>query len=542
MKQFIPFILIYLFLINCQNKLQTGNYKILETIQNEENVEQYRRANFDREYPLSMMFGHHNIRILNDDLIRIALASSEDEILVYNITKDTLSKILINTNEILQYKISQIYFHNYDSIFIFFNRDHLMRNRYTQLINITFDFILINSDGELINTYSLDSVPYTKEKGRYNVIVMKSKYLTQNQIYDNILLIPFTIYLPKNSQPRFNEFWPKMLCKYNLSTKEITMLNVRFPEEDIGKHFAKKVTESTIDFEFKNDSTIYYVHQYSPTIYEYDFIKDKLIRKFEFSDQEFYCNHKFIDSMVIDNETTQSLFNAPFYVQDENIYLRQIEIRKYKDYKSKILTQIFDTNMKLLGYSLSDSNYSSLYSSHGKLCKTKLFTQEVFNQTLGHPKILSINEIESKYFNKIYSTKTKEPLIMGLNNRIIIYLDKYKLVPNSKTILINTNSICSSCIKELMEKLVNNLDMFEENNITYFFYGDDQKIADRIIENYKIPKTKAVFLEYSTAYKQYINNDETQLYYFIKHDGKSGFKIDQVSFKDIKSKLDEFVN
>jgi hypothetical protein len=527
------------FLFSCKNN--SDKLKILEFQESNINQEEMNISKFYESNSLSMMFGHHNSRYIDNRVYRISLSAKNDKLFIYNATDDDLNTIVLDST-FPKFNIDQIYYHNKDSIFIFYVREHLMRIEFYDSIDIDFDFVLIDSKGKIKNKYSLDKVPYIHKVSINKMGFLKKNFITENQIVNNSILLPFTFYKPRCFDEGFEDFWPEMLCKYNLKTKELEMLNIRFPEEDIGKYVAQKVVEPTIDFNLINNGNILYVHQYSPSIYEFNIEENKLMRKIDFNKFQFN-NRLFEDSSAIDQSSTQVRFYAPKYLSGDEMYIRDIEVLVYKDYQRFRVVQFFDREMKLLGYSFADSVYSFIYKSGNKLCGKKVESGEAKNISICGSHFLSLSEIEEKILKQKKEAKSgdKQKYILDINSRLLVYSNKLKIKPGSKVVLINSDFICSSCIKELFQTLSENEERFVEKNVFYVFYGDDSKLADDIVNNYKLNDSKSIIKEFSGLYQELIEKKERNKYYFIDYKINGDVEVVPSDYKDVPKNLYEFL-
>jgi hypothetical protein len=539
-KKIIVFIITSCVICSCSNR-NSGKFKILEFKENGINQEENNISWFYENYSISMMFGHHNIRDIDNKLFRVSLSAKNDKIYIYNSTDDELNTIVFDSTY-PPYAIDQIYYHNKDSLFIFYVREHLMRTEFYDSIDIDFDFILIDSKGKIINRFSLDEVPYIHKVDINKMVFLKKNFITENHIINSSLLLPFTFYTPNSFEKGFKDFWPRMLCKFDLITKEVEMLDIKFPEKDIGKFFAENVIESPIDFNINHKGTIYYVHQYSPTIYEFDIKKNKMIMSVEFEDFPFN-NTLFNDSASVDEKSTQSRFYAPKYISDIDLYIRNVSVVVYKDFKEFRLVQIFDNEMKLLGYSFADSVYSFIYKSGNRLCGKKLETGEVKNISICGSHFLSITEIEEKILKqkKEVETENKQENILDINSRLLVYSNKLKIKPGSKVVLINADFICSSCIKELFQTLCDNSERFKKKKVFYVLYGENSNLADNIVENYKLNDSESIIKEFSGLYEGLIEKEERKKYYFIDYKVNGEVKVVSCEFKGVPKNLYEIL-
>ncbi|MEA3496375.1 MAG: hypothetical protein U9R42_10110 [Bacteroidota bacterium] len=543
MKKTDILLILLLIITSCKSQNNTIEFKVFETEVGSINNVNENKSKFFDNYSLSMVLGHHNYRLLNDELYQISLSANNKNIYVYNATKDSLIIVPLKNDSIPNLPIEQIYYHNQDSVFIFYDRSTLMKIEFEKSVDLKIDFLLINSKGVVKNYFSLDDVPFIHYRSPDKMIMKRNHLIQENQIIDNCLIIPFSIYRPNPSQWDFRSFWPKMLCSYNLKTKKVLMLDVKFPEEDIGKFYGKRVLETTIDFRFNHRGNIYYVHQHSPNIYEFDVKNNKLLNIIKYPENLFYNNKGFLDSTLVNDSLTRSDFYAPVYYKKENVYIRKISLEAYKDYMKLDFVQILDKNLNVLGYSFADSLQSSIYVSGGALCRFNMQDRVTYNHSLGQTKKMKLNEIENEFFKKKIKAKKKKKNLLNISieDRLFLLIKELKIAPGSKVITINTNRTCSTCIKFLMEMLKENIKKFEEENIYYLFTGYNKSFTNKILKNYKIPETKVVILEYSGKSFKYIYDDERNYYYFIDYSSDGKFEIEKANFREVSAKMEVLI-
>lgn len=133
-----------------QKRIENSFLTLSYTVLKEDQAEEYFEC-FMNNHALSMWFMHNCHQTVDDTLYFVALSSKEDTLYVYNYRSYQTKNILLNTTP--NYPINFIYYHNHDSVFIFYNR------RYTyNKTDRAFDFILINGSGNVINKYSLNDI------------------------------------------------------------------------------------------------------------------------------------------------------------------------------------------------------------------------------------------------------------------------------------------------------------------------------------------------------------------------------------------------
>jgi len=538
MKQALYILALLLLFPGCSQK--NKRYPVISTIDGKENISVRNINDFYKHYTTSMMGGHLNRITIKDSVIQITLSGDGKEIYVLNTFSNKVKTISLRNERIPTIPIDQIYYHNHDSIFIFFNRSAIKRLEYEQNVDVAMDFILIDSKGNVKNNYSLDNVPYIFNGRKYKSILPRNRFIKENQILGVNMYIPFFIYNPRPYQPGFNEFDPQLLCEYNLETKKIRMLNVRYPKEDIGKSFGPHVTESVPEFIFnKKKDKIYYVFHESPDIFELDIKANRITKVYRFDKDNFFDNTYYYDSNQVNDSMVQTLFYKPEYSAVKDIYIRNIDIRNYKNYKKKVITQIFDNKMNLLGYSIADTSIYFLYVLNGEICLTSKSGGKSYFQSLGKTRKMKVQEIEQRYFEvePVKVKKSRSSKIMGLDSRLLVYLINLKIPFGSKTVVVNMDRICSSCVEILFENLKNRMTEYEEKKIYYVFYGANKDFAKEMLSNYKIPQTKLVVIDNQNKFVDYLSKEDFDYYFFIKTSTDGQINYVKSDFKEVGENL-----
>jgi hypothetical protein len=445
---------------------------------------------------------HYAFSCYHGEYITTFLNQGGDSIIVYN------GKAVLGIKIPFKFKvpISSLYFHNYDSIFVFLDREFVSMYS-TDTFRID-DFILINSEGKLIDTYSLNGFPYIYN-GQLNPMVYLKKTFVKNRRFKNgYLYLPFSIYLPRISDKKIRNLELSLLCKYDLHSHVFCPLKIDILEEDIGIQYSENVAANSIDFYLLNDNTIIYAYDYSPKIYGYNLLKDSAYLVFEARDFPF-CN----DSINPNNHFSV-LFSCPVYNRKYKKFTRLVKVKGYKDYQDFEFTQIFDSSFISLGYVFSDSGMTSINTNAQEEFivsdKTDKYLSYLIN--LGKTSRKTLPEIESDFFVLKHSNKrvrdNRKIFNKSYEERLLEYIKSLNLKDAEKIVLINTDILCSHCIDYLMGKLKENADLFVKQRIKYVFYGDNLRFAEEIMKDYQIASFDLVFIDSKNSYISFIKPEE----------------------------------
>lgn len=227
----IPLLLLLLNLGSCNSQSNQNKIKILIPQKEFSDSVVYRQSSFYRENPVSMMWNNMAFCDYNGKRINLHINQSNDSLYIFNASDG------IDTRLKLPFKISMpvrgLYFHNYDSIFVFFDREFVVKMR--NFGNEMDDFIIIDSSANVNGRYVLDDIPHIYNGQLDPMIFYSRASFSGSMIIGNILYIPFAIYRPDVENISLMNLHLKLLCAYNLDRKEIKMMNVEFPMQDIGK-------------------------------------------------------------------------------------------------------------------------------------------------------------------------------------------------------------------------------------------------------------------------------------------------------------------
>ncbi len=501
-KEFLLFIVVSVLLISCKNGNNGEQINILSFIKTSKiDSSLFLRDKLLSRVNRSLDAQHYAFSHYHGDDITTFLNQSGDSVIIYN------GKSILRVKIPFKFRvpIASLYFYNYDSIFVFLDREFVSRYS-TESFQID-DFILINSRGKLIDTYSLNGFPYIYNGQSNPMVYLKKSFVKNCRFRNGSLYLPFSIYKPSIHDQRTKELKFSLLCKYDLKHHSFRPLSIDLPPDDIGNHYAKNIAANSIDFYLLNDTTIVFTYDYSPIIYAYNLLRDSSYIVFEDADFPFRND-------TIKGSRTSVVFSCPVYNSKYKKFIRHAKVHAYKNYQSFEVAQIFDSSFISLGYVFSDSSMTSINTNAQEEFIVSDKTDRYLSYLIKLDRISnkSLNEIENDFLVIKHSNKEKADVQKLLNKtyekRLQLYINSLDLINTHKVVLINTDIICSHCIDYLMGELKKNADLFVKQRIKYVFYGDNLRFAEEIMKDYQIVSFDLVFMDSKNSYISFIKPEE----------------------------------
>ncbi len=461
---------------HCQSN--DKSFSIIDFKGLEKNEKNYYLDSFINNTNLSFYGGHDCFNTINDTIYNAWLSANSESLYVYNLENGEIK--VIKLDSIPKYSIAYLYYHNHDSIFIFYKRVYI--NNET---NNTFDFILINGKGEVLNTYSLNDVPYIY-KGRRNYMIEYSiQDISESRIIDDNLLISFSIYSPTTYDPEFTNFNPKLLCLYNLSSKTFKMLNVKFPKQDIGKKFSTDCLSWSYNIFYDKNQNLCISFPYSSNLYTYDMALDTMIlinchKEHTFDNFDSASRKKNVDYMNV-------RFDKPIWDVKNYCYFRRFSIWNYKTYPPALVLEKLDSNFNHIAYIISNKYFDTPFLLNNSLQAYSKYKNVSYNIEL----VNKTKEIKWNDFEKNHLTPTKKTPMkkLGLSS----YLKKLKIPINSLVVIIDLTYPCGSCLEYLMTYMNENIELFSKNNIYYILYENSSTdFSQTLLRNHGLSNCKLI--------------------------------------------------
>ncbi|MBP1672439.1 MAG: hypothetical protein H6Q25_254 [Bacteroidetes bacterium] len=480
---------------------------------------------FKSSHQFSMMASYRSQRKINNNYYYSFLSPDLEIMYIYNYNQATYTQFEMPFSD----GIDHIYFHNYDTIFIFMSRIFVYENKINGE-NVA-DLIIMDTTGKIKNNYSFDQIPYIYNGKNDVYILMNGFYYTDIQLVNGILYIPFRIFAPNISDLILNKYQIKLMCGYNLSTRKFKMLNITMPKQYIGHWYNQKVLETGFDFNFANDSTIYYSFTHSSDIFKYDIKKDTSILIKSFPD--FYYNN--IQDPLVDSGHS-SFFKAPVYSSKENIYLRQILV--YPDLKSINfnMVQILDKNMNLIGYQFEDSIWSFLnFDNNGNLICSKISENyNPYNAKIMDKHYISICDVE-----KLNPLKEKKEPIKKPFTSFEEYFKISNITSQNKIIMIPGDEVCGTCLNYLLNN-INNQKLIQFQKIKIIFFNAKKDFYNNIEKNYGKVITGNSILDSTNNINGILKPEDVGKILLIKYENNK-YSVVKATPSNIQQALIEFL-
>ena len=483
MKLIILYVIPIILSINacCFKKIEKSISTLTFKVLNENQDDMYFKS-FSNSYNFSMWYMHSCYQKINDTLYFVVLSSNYDTLYIYNYRSYETKKIVLDS--IPPFPIHSIYYHNHDSIFVFYNRRYI----YNKTDN-EFDFILVNGNGDVINTYSIDKIPDIHQGLYYNTIEPAgADQINENRIINGNLILVFSIVSPNVEDTEFIDFNPKLLCLYNLSNKTFKMLNVKFPINVVGKRYDKKCFPGILNFAYDKDQNIIIYFPFSTRLYRYDFSLDSLFLincKYDYTFEN-------IDSTawVKGRNYMSTQFREPKWDSRNHCYLRSIVILPSKIYEYNSILQVMDSNFNHIAYVLNTKDYNTISYKDNKFIAINKFNKLPYNIQLDD----KVQRIKWKEFETNHLTKKQT----GAGKPITLaeYLMKLQIPDNSLVVIINLNYPCGHCLERLFTKMKENRADYEKANVYYVIYDNNtNNFSETLKKRYELSDSKFIKID-----------------------------------------------
>ena len=408
-------------------------------------------------------------------------------IYVYNTLSYQVREIPIK-NGILAAFEKSVYYHNHDSIFLFFdqrqvqNPHKFLTDRGIEL----FDIMLMNGQGDIIGTYMINQ-PFKRDSSgnKHNTLCPKQYNINGTRLKNDELLINFWTW-PDCFSEEYAEFDPPIAALYNLKTGNCRMLNIHYPPESFGKKYGNNGTIRDTYWILtgtRNDLFIFF--GFIPTIYHYDFQKDTMT-KWECKYDKVFTT---TDTASMEYGKMALRYDVPRWCSEEQCYFRLINIIEYKDYnRETLITEILDSNFNHLAYALEKEENHFPYSSVGipvVFCKKDKQSHRVyFNRKL--------KKVKMADFEK---SMVKKPTPLKDTIGISDYFRRLNIPDERSVVLIaNMKYPCGSCYDFIFGTMKHNKESFETDNIYCVCYNPEgtNGIMNNYLEKYGLTDCKNI--------------------------------------------------
>lgn len=454
-KHFLIFALLFIGICaSCQHcgKLKVRSFEAENDVYIQKEIDTYHWDTLRT----SLWAYHRFDRFSGDTGVYAILSSDEDTLFIGIYNKEYRYRKIILDN--IPKGIHSIFYHNDDSIFVFYDRFIVMDMKENRA-----DFILLDGSGKPQHYYSLDSMPYVRKT--YNKHHTLALHGCCNQIVDSNLILLFTPCKPYVSQTGYDTFNPPIAAAYNLKSGNIRMLNIRFPESLTERKFGKGISPK-LWMKHIRDNDFILGFETSPYIYHYNLTKDSMYMNESYYDKSFLNTDS--SSMKKGKDYVSTAFYEPYWLNSESCYTRWLSIYHRSGYNIKGgILELMDSNFNHLSYLVADNCYRTPYISHKHLItytKTSYRPHKVFLKD--HYRWISREKLLDRVTEKRLPRSCDT-----LDFRD--YLKQMQIPRASLLLIINLEYPCGECLDFLFSNMKENQKSYAENRIYYIVYDDE---------------------------------------------------------------------
>lgn len=514
-----------LLLFSCQTQpaIKTADYTVKEGL----NLASARLLSFREDHNLNMMANLQWSGMVDDSLIFVAMAVTKDTLYALNCHSGYLRVMPLTHLRKNQIIMSQTFFyHNHDSIFFCIKREGLVKTN-RQFNRNDKDILLVSGKGELLNTYSLDSLPDIYSGERSDARHYPWDEALEERFFANGLLVDAVTKYPTVTKKGFAAINPKIMALLDLKDGAIRMLNIRYPVELQEKEYCwppelwVKVTrpkEMLVGF------TV------TPFIYRYDLERDTMVKLDVRYDGTFYNTDS--ASMIKGKDYPMVLFRKPVWSPENSCYLREVYFYRYPGHTSSGIVELLDSVYNHIGYVYADkkrgwqeiqchADGSITVADQGGYGRHTV-------QLTGKMRNTCLSVLERRSMDK--KPKTAGNRSLKMND----YIKKMNLPDSCSFALINMKYPCGSCIQDLVSFYKENQKLMEKERIYYLFYDPEHRNDNAILEifgNCGVQNPANIRIDHTLLH--YVTNvlpnglqlENTQYVVFIRKDNQLGFAI-----------------
>ena len=417
-------------------------------------------------------------RTINDTFFHVSLDMKRKNICVYNYASHRVRQIPLD--QIPKLPIYSIYYHNHDSVFLFFERQSI----YAYPTNP--DFVMINKDGGIVDTYSLNDIPYIY-RGSYHNSIFYSNDKMQDRIVDGKLLIPFAISDLEVFRPASDFINLPLIGLYDLQHHTCRMLNIRYPQEEIGKCYGKNLATTAVHATWRGNEKRRLIVNFtnSPNIYCYDFEKDSL-----FSTGDCGCIFHNTDSASMKPDSIYSTFKfwTPEWHSVLNIYTRTIQ--SYSNGRTRIV-QLLDSNLNPLGYLCENEHFYTPFYKNGSWRAQSKDDNLYYEVSLTGTTFCPVDEFIKKCKPAATVLPDGKISVSVFFKNLGIPIKKDNII-----MIINMNYPCGHCLEYLLDEMRQHQNEYEAHGV-YFVLLEraGENYADILLRQYGLENAANVIVD-----------------------------------------------
>ena len=422
-------------------------------------------------------------QVVNDTPYYVGLDRKQKNICVYNRISRELRQIPLNHIPFIP--VYSIYFHNHDSIFLFFDRQIVCQNPENP------DFVMIDKNGGLVDTYSLNDVSFIF-KGSFHNSVFYSNDKMKNRIMKGQLLIPLAISDLEVFHPSEDFKNLPVMGLYDLQNHTCRMLNIRFPKEDIGKCYERNLAVTAVHSTWMGNGIkrllVNYTH--SPNIYSYDFEKDTMLL---IGDSDCIFRNTDSASMKSDSSYNTYKFWTPEWQSELKVYTRTIQMHTNGRFGRTRVLQLLDTDFRSLGYLCENEHFYTPFYSNGHWVAQSKDDNHYYKVSIsGKTTACSTEEFMKKTKPAAQALPEGKIAINMFFKNLGIPLKKDNII-----LLINVNYPCGHCLEYLLTEMQQHQKEYEAHGVYYVLLeqkGND--FTDHLLKQYGLDHAPNVIVDH----------------------------------------------
>ena len=503
------FSLLFVFLLlscHSQHVLKTADYVVNQELDKASSI----LLAFRESHSLNMMANLQWSGMVDDSLYYVALSAAKDTLYALNRYSGYLRVLPLKNLRSKQIIGSHtFYYHNHDSIFFCIRRTSLVKG------NIYFnrndkDILLVDGKGNLINDFSLDSIP--------NIFIGEGSYGCRYPWDDNVderffaggLLVDAVTKNPYVTQKGFSTLNPKNIALCNLENNAIRMLNIRYPAE---LHEKKYEYPPEIWVKVIGAKELLVGFTVTPYIYRYDLDRDTMVKLDVFYDETFYNTDS--AAMTKGEDYPMVLFRKPIWSNIYSCYMRNVYFHYYKDYSPSNIVELLDSNLNHIGYVYADKKKGW----HNIRCHADGTITVADDGGYGRHAVQLTGRLRNTRLPAMEQrSMIKKPKANG-NSGLTLpeYLNKLKFPDSCTVVIINMKYPCGPCLQELSSFYKENNPMIEKEKIYYLFFDAENNKDDAVInmlKNYGVQDFKHIRIDHKllTKVKRVLPNGKEAQY------------------------------
>ena len=431
---------------------------------------------------LSIWYMHKMGQNVGDTFFHISLDKKQQMVYVYNFLSAQVR--FVSLKQLSKIPIYSIYYHNHDSVFIFYDRPTVYKHK------IDTDFVLIDSHGDIMDAYSLNNVPYIYNGTYYNSLYYSDDKM-KCRIINGKIIIPFAMFRPQVFHPEKDFKLLPLLALYDLENHTCRMLDITYPKKDEGKCYERRLMPTNVhtDWYGMKKEKLLVSFPYTPNLYLYDITTDSL---YSAGGGECVFQNTDSASMKKGMDYDAYYFYMPVWCESSRCYARSI--RKYHNGKPEktLFVQLLDSNLRSLGYLCENDHFYTPYYSNGSWRAKSKDDNLIYEVSLsGKTVICPVDEFMKKY--KPAATVLpdgKIPVNVFFAN-IGIPIKKDNII-----LIINMNYPCGHCLEYLLGEMRQHQKEYEEHGV-YFVLLEraGENYADILLRQYGLESAANVMVD-----------------------------------------------